>query len=96
MSATWSVYGSLKRRSICAAGDLLFQGSELLLDVLGHCVVRLDLDHCHELTRIGCALGQRFPDAQVVADARGFLVEGGGVARVIPEIRSRDLPVELR
>jgi hypothetical protein len=78
-----------------AASDLLLESGKILLEVVGHRRVGLGLEHRGELAGVSSALGQGFPRAQVVANPRGLLVERCRVARVVPEIRSRDLLVEL-
>jgi hypothetical protein len=78
-----------------AAADLLLECAQLFLEVRGHRVVRLVLEHRRELSGVAGTLRQRFPRGQVIADSRGFLVERRGVARIVPEIRCGDLLVEL-
>ena len=78
-----------------APADLLLEGAQLLVEVVGHRLVRLDIEHGRELLQVAGALGQRFPGAQVVADPRRLLVECRGMARIVPEVGGRDLLVEF-
>ena len=89
------MYGSLKRRSISRRPISFSRALISLLDVGRHRLVGLGLEHGGELAGVRGALRQRFPGGEVIADARRLLVEGCGAARIVPEIRVRDLPVEL-
>jgi len=60
-----------------------------------HRLVGLGVEHGCQLPRVAGALCQRFPEAQVVTDARSFLVERGGARWIVPEIGRRYLLVEL-